>query len=327
MNNRKRILALIEIFKIETDVNHSLKLKEIAEKLKSYSIFDINSKTLKEDIETLQQWGFEIQEYQEKQGVAKEYAFIGSEFEKHEIQILVDAVASGRFIPENISKSLTKKLINQLSSYEGKEIKKDLIINPLLKKEQKNIHIYIDKIHEATSSRNYISFHYCEINWKKEYVKKRHGQRYLVKPLGVIWNGSYYYLIAYFNDESEPRNYRIDRMSDVEIEERKFPTIDFDMNKYMQGSLKMFGTGEVITLHLKCKNTAVKGVVDEFGTSFEGEYIDENHCLIKVRAQDNDGLISWLMQWGTAIEVLKPVNIRNKVKERIEKMATMYEEK
>ncbi len=326
MGNRDRILYLREILFKETDEDHRITMQEIADRLEQLLNEKTTTKTIKMDIEGLNDLGFEILEQSEGAGYPKTFTHVAKDFEFHEIQMLVDAVAAGRFISKKNGEILTKKLKNLLSNYQSRRIKTELIINPLAKSEVANFHLTVSTIHEAIAEQKFVQFQYGELDWQKQFSLKREGEVYKATPIGVVWQESYYYLIAFLDDEKYPRNFRIDRMRNATICEQKFVKKDFDLKKYISGSLNMFGAGEFVPLTLKCKHSIIKNMVDEFGTDFTTQYIDENYCTIRVSAKDNDGLIFWLMRWGNALEVVKPVHVREAVKQELQKSLQQYEQ-
>jgi predicted DNA-binding transcriptional regulator YafY len=325
LSNRERLLVLKDLFFQKTDENHYKSVEEILEILQTEMGNTTNYKTLKTDISALNSLGFEVLEDTQIKGKTKKYAHVDREFEPYEVQMLVDAVASSRFIGKSDSKHLTSKLKRLLSDEQGKKIKTELIINPLAKSNVKNFHLYVSRLHEAIAGQHFVQFQYGDFDWNKHFNLKRQGEFYTVEPIGVVWQESYYYLIAFIGEETYPRNFRIDRMRNVESLSRTFEDRRFDLNPYISGSLNMFGAGEYIQLTLKCKHSVMKNMVDEFGSEFLSRKFDEDYCTIKVTAKDNSGLVYWLMKWGSSVEVLKPDHIREAVHLEFKNALRTYE--
>ncbi len=325
LGNRDRILYLREMLFRETDEDHPLTMQEIISKLEYIMNETVTVKTVRADIEALNDLGFEILEQSEGSGHPKSYTHVAKDFEYHEVQMLVDAVASGRFIDKARGEILTKKLKRLLSEHQARKIRTELIINPLAKSSVPNFHLSVSRIDQAIAEQRCIHFQYGTLDWAKKFDLKHGGERYTVEPVGVVWQESYYYLVAFLNDEKYPRNFRIDRMRDVAIADKKFIKKEFDLKKYISGSLNMFGAGDFIPLTLKCKHEIVKGMIDEFGTDFTSQLVDEEYCIIKVTAKDNIGLVFWLLRWGSSVEVLQPVQIREAVKAELAKTLANYQ--
>jgi predicted DNA-binding transcriptional regulator YafY len=318
-------MVLRDLFFQKTDENHYKSVEEILMLLEEETGESTNYKTLKADISALNALGFEVLEDTQIKGKVKKYAHVEREFEPYEVQMLVDAVASSRFIGKSESKYLTSKLKKLLSNEQAKKIKTELIINPLAKSNVKNFHLYVSRLHEAIAGQHFVQFQYGDFDWNKHFNLKRQGEFYTVEPIGVVWQESYYYLIAFIGEEAYPRNFRIDRMRNVEILNRTFEDRRFDLNRYISGSLNMFGAGEYIPLTLKCKHSVMKNMVDEFGSEFLSRKFDEEYCTIKITAKDNPGLVYWLMKWGTSVEVIKPEHIREAVRQELNSALKMYE--
>ena len=69
--------------------------------------------------------------------------------------------------------------------------------------------------------------------------------------------------------------------------------------------------GEPITIKLRCKNSAVGSVVDQFGSGVRIEPLDDEYFIARVRTVP-DGLLYWTMQYLADVEILEPENVRNR---------------
>ena len=83
-----------------------------------------NIKTLRKDIETLQDHGFDIVRVPTR---PVKY-FMGSrKYELPELKLLIDAVSSSRFITQKKSREFAKKLTGKASEYQRKELRRNII--------------------------------------------------------------------------------------------------------------------------------------------------------------------------------------------------------
>ena len=115
-----KLLYLIQIFEENTDENgHYLTLPQIQEKLKNMMHLDKepDRKSLYDDIEVLRDdFGFDICD--ERMG-AKTYYYLGSrKFTIPDLRMMVDAIASSKFLTEKKTKELIKKLEDFCSPFE-----------------------------------------------------------------------------------------------------------------------------------------------------------------------------------------------------------------
>ena len=103
---KHKLLALARIFESETDENHRLTVPQLAEKLTAQGI-PCERKSIYTDIEALRQMGYDILL---QRGRGGGYWLAHGTFELAELKLLVDAVQSCRFIPQDKTGTLIAKL-------------------------------------------------------------------------------------------------------------------------------------------------------------------------------------------------------------------------
>ena len=83
-----------------------------------------NIKTLRKDIDTLQNHGFDIVRVPSR---PVRY-FMGSrKYKLPELKLLIDAVSSSRFITQKKSRELAKKLAGEASEHQRKDLRRNII--------------------------------------------------------------------------------------------------------------------------------------------------------------------------------------------------------
>ena len=103
-----KALYLLDILSRETDEKHGLTVPEITSRLEEQGLSP-NRKTLYADLEALENYGLDIIRSQD--GHLIRYHLVTRTFELPELKLLVDAVQSSKFITENKSRQLIKKLV------------------------------------------------------------------------------------------------------------------------------------------------------------------------------------------------------------------------
>lgn len=106
-NQKLKLLYLAKILLNNTDANHDITLDEILNKLHAYDVTAAR-KSLYDDIAQLNDFGIKTQKTQ--YGRTVHYKVIGRAFELAELKLLVDSVAAAKFITEEKSNELIKKL-------------------------------------------------------------------------------------------------------------------------------------------------------------------------------------------------------------------------
>ncbi len=324
-----RLLALKDIFLDDTDEDNQLSVKELIEKLKlKIPGCKADAKAVKRYMETLKDSGFEIIENVEKFG-EKFYSHQDRLFEKYQLRLLIDPILSARFITEEEKKQIVAKVKKLTSSHIAKSLPDPIVYQQSINQDYQLIKLHIDKIHDAIYQSKIITFKYGDFDIDKEFRLRHDGELYTIKPLSLIWESDFYYLIGEdtkYNEEDNPRNYRLDRMRDVEITENKFVKQREDISSYIQKSFHMFGgQDEWITLQFNLNRVALNGVIDKFGIEADIRKIDDHTFILKAKAKLSEGLKGWILGWGRHVKVLSPPSLVEDMKQELQKMKNAYE--
>lgn len=218
-HQKLKLLYLAKILLNNTDANHDITLDEILNKLHTYDVTAAR-KSLYDDIAQLNDFGIKTQKTQ--YGRTVHYKVIGRAFELAELKLLVDSVAAAKFITEEKSNELIKKLESLTSRQEAATLQRQVYVAGRVKTMNSDIMKNVDVIHNAIANNSSLSFQYCRWNTKKELEVKHDGARYHVSPWGLLWNDGNYYLIGYDHDTQvmDIRHYRVDKMKNILIENK-----------------------------------------------------------------------------------------------------------
>lgn len=325
-----RLLVLKEIFLRETDEDNQLSIKKLVEKLQiEIPGCTANEKKVKKYIEILKDTGFEIIDNTEKYG-KKIYSHQDRLFEKYQLRLLIDPILSARFITEEEKRNIVSNVKKLTSSHVAKSLPDPIVYQQSINQDYNLIKLHIDKIHDAIFESKLIKFQYGDFNIEKEFQLRKGGEHYQIKPLALIWESDFYYLIGEdtkYSEEDNPRNYRLDRMRDVVITENKFVKNRRDISSYVQQSFHMFGgQDEWMTLQFQLNRVALNGVIDKFGVDADIRKGEDNTFILKAKAKLSEGLKGWILGWGRHVKVLSPPSLVEDMKQELEKMMRAYEE-
>ncbi len=311
VNRRLKILFLYKIFYEFTDENHSLSLQQIAEKLSEYGV-NAERKALYADIEALRKFGLDII-------LANRRYYLGSRiFELPELKLLADAVCSARFLTEKKSNALLKKIESLAGVYEGKLLHRQVYVIDRVKSMNERIYINVDTINRAIIENRQISFRYFDYGLDKRPVY-RDGVR-VASPIAMTWDNEKYYMIAYYLKYPEAlTNFRVDRMTDIQILEEAAlnPPKKFELAEYMNATFSMF-SGETEETTLKFHKTLINAVLDRFGNRIPINRIDENYFSVTVNVRAEPPFFAWLFQFGSKASIVSPPGLRKKYADMLE---------
>ena len=322
-----KLLYIIKILTEYTDEQHPLSAGEICEKLAMYDI-TAERKAIYDDIECLISFGYDIIQTR----MPKNGYFLGSrEFELPEIYLLGDAVRTARFISEKKTRELTAKLEGLLSRYQSDRRIKGIYIDGSSKTRNEEIFYNIDTINTAIKKHQKITLKYGKRILKngREIVTEYKERK--VSPYAMTWQDDHYYLIGNYDKYDNLMHLRIDRMRAVNILDepsRHFSEVSeysdtFDVVDYTQKLFGMFG-GETNEIKLRCKTQMLEQAADRFGENIFITNVTENSFDFTVKAAISDGLVTWIMNYGDMIEVIKPFELRQKVADRATKIVQIY---
>jgi predicted DNA-binding transcriptional regulator YafY len=176
ISNTRRSMTIRDILFENTDEEHEMSLKGIADQLKQHFGSDntLAKNTVKNTIEELRDSGFNIEERIGK-GKTAFYRHQYRKFEIHELRMLVDAVSSARFITAKETKQLIEKIKVLASKHQAKKLYHQITFDASIKTQNSEVRYHIDKIHTAINEQKRLTFQYGNYNVKREFVLRHQG--------------------------------------------------------------------------------------------------------------------------------------------------------
>lgn len=312
-DSRSKILYILKILCEETDENHPITGVAMAQRLERYG-FHCNRKTIYTYIDALEEFGFDIVKV--KKGV-----YLGSRlFEAPELQLLVDAVKSSKFISVGKSGRLVDKLLSFTSNYERQEIKGTGDINSVVKTVNESVYYNISAIHEAIFRNVQVRFRYMKWDGDKRLVPKNGGELYEVSPWCFIWERDRYYLLAYDSMAGMIKHYRVDKMDNIEsikdVREGREEFKRLNMACYSAENFCMFkGTDDTVTLSVP-ENIA-GAMIDHFGNNVWMHEGEGGTLLVVVNVSVSSKFYGWLTGFNGKVKVLYPEWVKKEYRDML----------
>lgn len=324
-NNQKlKLLYLAKIFMEMTDEEHGLTVQEIISLLKQSEV-NADRKTLYSDFEELRHFGMDIISYPVGRNVY--YRLANREFELPELKLLVDSVQSSKFITERKSRELIKKLEGLVSTYEAKQLHRQVVLSGRVKTMNESIYYSVDQIHDAISNDRQIVFQYFQWNVKKKPELRHNGAWYHISPWALVWDDEYYYLIGYDADAASIKHYRVDKMLHLDMAEEKREGKEvfkkLDLARYSKGLFGMFG-GEEISVTLLCENNMAGAIIDRFGKDIVIVREDEDHFKTIVTVSASKQFLGWIFALGNGVKITAPESMVDAMREEAQRLAEQY---
>ena len=196
INRQKlKLLYLMRMLEEETDAERGLTMAQIIGKLEALGI-SAERKSIYRDIEALREFGVDVRTYQR---APVEYAVEHRAFAFAELQPLVDAVQSSRFLTQRKSDALVEGVKQLASRRQRALLDKRVHVEGRIKMQNESVFGSVDRIQEAIALKRRISFVYFKYDAAKRKALQHNGERYIETPVQLVYAEGYYYLVV-FND-------------------------------------------------------------------------------------------------------------------------------
>ena len=329
-NGKRRLIALAEFFESKTDEEHIYSASQIIEHLVAEGI-EVERKALYSDIDALKLAGYDIVCTRSP----KAGFFLASrDFEEAEVRLMIDAVRAAKFITVKKTDALVNKIGSLLSEPQSKKLKSQVYIDKGHKRKNEEIFYTIDSLHNAIAKRLKVKFVYSNISVSDDLKTVLNEREFTVSPYALIWSNDHYYLVCNNANYDNLMHVRIDRMKSVTCTDepwRHFSEVcdykeSFDSADYAGKLFNMFsGTEQTVTL--RCANRFLEEIVERFGENIRFSSRNADNFTAEINVVTGEGFLSWLLQYGNSVEILRPAQLRAVVAQRATDVAALYADK
>ena len=319
-------LALIRILQIlekHSDSEHPIKHEKIVELLDSEYGLIIERKAIGRNISLLNEAGFEIE-------TTKKGSYLAERtFEDSELRLLIDGVLSSGYITATHSKDLIEKLCAQSNRYFRPRVKNIYSVNDWNKTDNTSVFYTIEIVDEAIERGRQVRFEYNKYGADKQMHRT---SRQIVSPYQMILHNQRYYLMGYSERWKEMRYYRMDRITNIQpSDEPQTPLRSIkgfesgvDYKRFSQGMPYMFAD-ELQTVEFIADGWVIDQIVDWFGKEIHIEERADERFLVRVKASIN-AMEYWAMQYMNTVEILSPLELRERIKKNVQVANEKYKE-
>lgn len=318
-----KLLYLLRFLMQYSDEDHPLSTAQLIAELAENGI-SAERKSIYADIEELRLFGIDIIQVKGKNGGY----YIGErDFELPELKLLVDSVQSSKFITQEKTYKLIKKIENLAGVYDGQLLQRQVYVKNRVKSMNESIYYAVDAVSDAINQNKKIRYRYFEYTVDKERRFRHDGAFYEVSPFALVWDDENYYMLAWDSDSEKLKHYRVDKMSDVSVTESKregteiFETVD--MSAYTKTVFGMFG-GEEQRVKIRFANHLVGVVLDRFGRDTIIIKDGEGHFTVSVNVVVSGQFLAWVFAFGDEAEIISPESVRSEMKTCAEAVIKKY---
>lgn len=317
-----RPLYLIQILKERTDEDNYLTTSQLCDILKKKYGLDTHRTTIKSDIEVLQKAGFNVIE---RRSTQNQYQYVDRDFDVAELKMMIDAIASSKFIAEGKSDALINKLTALAGSNKARELKRNVVVTDRGKHNNPQIYYIIDTINDAINQHRKIRFQKVEYNVKKERMLHHGGEEYVFSPYSLIWDGDNYYVVGYSDKYQSVGSHRVDRIAKQPeiLEEAAVPQpVGFDTGKYIRTNFRMYNAPRV-EVELLCDNGLMDAIVDRFGPDVHTYAGDLQNFRVIEEVAIGTVFFNWIFGFAGKVKIKGPESVKQQYREMVLKAADL----
>lgn len=269
--------------------------------------FEVSVRTIYRDIDVISSAGIPIYATQGKGGgieIADDFVLKKSLLsEKEQEQILVALKGL-----EGINKQYENELLTKLSAFFKIKNANWIEVDFTNWQRGNEYDELFNDIKSAIINKNIIRFTYFSSN-EKETSRE-------VKPIRLLFKGWDWYVYTFCLLRNEFRYFKLSRIRDLKILDENFEDSYEDVVLIKKMEYK-----DTVHVKLKFDRKVAFRVYDEMGDIKEDE---EGNLYAEIELPNDYNLYNYIFSFGESVEVLEPIEIRNNIRDMINKMSRIY---
>lgn len=348
ISNGTRILLIQYLLKRLTDQNHALSRDELISRISSISA-SVSGNTIKSDIESIKTFDnlinvyndILIQPFESNSGGKINYVTKqkkGSYVEKPfysdaQLILLANLLNKISYLENQEEPKLIEKVLSDSSIY---RINHYHLLDNINSTNDNSIYSNLELIINAINSHSCLDFKCLEYNIiNNKLTDTVNSQSILLYPTNIELKNDLVYVSGYQytkDADFELKYYRLDRITDLKIcycpKNIQNKMEAFKTKTWQKSDPLKLDTKNKINLKLRVYlgNT---DIFEKLALYFKNNIsqIEQFHQFIEISINDvnNDNdLLTNLLQIASHVEVLKPIELRDKLKDEIQRMYTIY---
>ena len=339
------ILYILQILQRFTDADHPMTQQQIMEKLRGEYGLEVNRATVKRNISDLIDAGYDIQ-YTEvtrtqtnrhtgetEENVILTDLYYEHDFTEPELHMVIDGLLFSRSVPYRQRRQLIDKL-GKLSSVHFNQRMNHVHCMSADSPQNPELFHTIDVLDEAiTAGRQVrITYNYYGTDFRLHPSTGADGnaRRQILNPYQLVANEGRYYLICNNDHHDTVSNYRVDRITDIEMLETpvrpKARVIGLEnglnLQDYVYQNVNMF-SGPAENVEFVIPQSAVSLVIDFFGKHVSFFALDDGRvsCRLRVSAE---AMKRWAIQFANLARITAPAHLVEEVRAELKKACALY---
>jgi len=163
---------------------------------------------------------------------------------------------------------------------------------------------------KAILDKHVVEFQYAAVGSERKLRR--------VEPLKLVFKGSNWYLYAYCREREDYRFFKLKRMQDIIVAEEAFRR---QVPKQVLKKENAYDKQPKVLVTLKLSKEAFYRAMDDFP---KYEMLEDGSALVSGEFVQGEWLVDMLLGLGEHCEVIEPQWLREKAKERLQRMVELY---
>lgn len=276
---------------------------ELAEK------FEVSVRTIYRDIDALSSAGIPIYAMQGKGGgiaIADDFVLDKSLLSAKEKEQVLMALQGLTVVEEKNTGELLTKLGSLFQTKNTNWIEVDFS-NWVKGNENQTV---FEEIKKAVFGKNIMQFLYFG---SSQNVTERS-----VVPLKLVFKSKAWYLYGYCLQRNDYRFFKLTRMKQIQIQDERYSG-DIEVPQVV---IKQTGAEATVRVTLRFDKNMAFRVYDEFTDDVTED--ESGYLYVHTLLPDNEMLYSYLFSFSDSVEILEPLYMRERLKEKLENMLKRY---
>jgi predicted DNA-binding transcriptional regulator YafY len=170
---------------------------------------------------------------------------------------------------------------------------------------------------------------HCEVRLLYKRLGDEEGERRHLRPLHLANLDHNWMLIAYDCGRKALRQFRIDRMSGVRIQDATFtPPAGFDARAYIRNCMGGFGGDATYDLEIRIAPVLVPYFNgNKWNDSQTVTSLPDGSAILRLRSNNYEASRRKILELGALAVVTAPADFRDRLAREIDAMSTLYKSK
>lgn len=145
-----------------------------------------------------------------------------------------------------------------------------------------------------------------------------------VEPIAVIYKWYAWYLLAYSKVKNEYRIYKLTRMRNIKITDNPF-TKEHEPAELILQKVDATDSRKYISILVKCKETIKARVMEYLNGVVIKEYSNGEYLMELTVVENEQFWFGSLLSFGDNVEILEPIEIRDRLVDAAKKILSLYQ--